>query len=184
VSVSATLAWRYLRGRVGRTVLTTLAITLGVMLIFGLNGITPSLENVFNQMLFSAAGQVDLSVSSQSGDNFDPGIADKIAQVPGIEVASPSLRRSIGMPNTSMVSAITLVGIEPRVAMRVHTFNVASGRLLNDGDSGSVVIGSDTATTLGLHVGSQLKIPTVAGTESLTIVGLLANGSSPSAPEV
>ena len=29
-----------------------------------------------------------------------------------------------------------------------------------------------------------MKIPTVAGTESFTVVGLLANGSSPSSPEV
>jgi len=178
-----TLAWRYLRGRPGRTVLTTLAITLGVALIFGLNGIMPGLSDMFTKTLFAAAGQVDLTVSSQSGGNFDPSVADQVASVPGVAVASPSLRRSVGMPNTSAVSVLTLVGIDPRTAPRVHTFNVSAGRLLNDGDAGQVVIGSDTATTLGLHVGSSLKIPTVAGTEAFTVVGLLANGSLPSAPE-
>jgi putative ABC transport system permease protein len=184
VNVSATLAWRYLIGRPGRTVLTTLAITLGVALIFGLNGIMPGLADVFTQTLFASAGQVDLTVSSPSGGNFERTIADEVGHVTGVAVATPSLRKSVGMPTGSPVSVVTIVGTEPRTSPRVHTFNVAAGRLLNDGDAGQVVIGSDTAETLGLRVGSTLRIPTVAGTESLTVVGLLANGSSPSAPEV
>ena len=183
MKVSATLAWRYLIGRPGRTLLTTLAITLGVALIFGLNGMMPGLVDVFNKTLFAAAGQVDITVSSPSGGNFEPGAADSVASVPGIAVAAPSLRRSVGMPNNTPLSTITLVGIDPRTSPKVHTFNLSAGRLLNDGDTGQVVIGSDTASTLGLHVGSTWRIPTVAGTESLTVVGLLANGSSPSAPE-
>lgn len=184
MNVSGTLAWRYLIGRPGRTVLTTLAITLGVALIFGLNGIMPGLSDVFTKTLFAAAGQVDLSVSSESGGNFETGIADDIARVPGIAVTSPSVRRSLGMPNGSPVSIITLVGVDPRTSAKVHTFNLAAGRLLNDGDVGEVVIGSDTATAMGVHVGSRVRIPTVAGTEPFTVVGLLANGSAPSAPEV
>ncbi len=184
MNVSATLAWRYLIGRPGRTVLTTLAITLGVALIFGLNGIMPGLSELFTNTLFAAAGQVDLSVSSESGGNFETSVAEDVARVQGIAVASPSVRRSVGMPNDSPVSIITLVGIDPRSTAKVHTFNVAAGRLLNDGDAGEVVLGSDTAATLGAHVGSRVRIPTVSGTEPFTVVGLLSNGSSPSAPEV
>jgi len=184
VRVSGTLAWRYLIGRPGRTVLTTLAITLGVALIFGLNGIIPGLSDVFTNTLFAAAGQVDLSVSSESGGNFETSIAEDVARVPGIAVTTPSVRRSVGMPNGSPVSIITLIGVDPRTSAKVHTFNLATGRLLNDGDAGEVVIGSDTAKTLGVHVGSRVRIPTVAGTEPFTVVGLLANGSAPSAPEV
>ena len=182
--VSATLAWRYLVGRPGRTALTTLAITLGVALIFGLNGMMPGLADVFTKTLFSAAGQVDLTVSSPSAGNFETSVADKVAGLPSVSVATPSLRRSAGMPNSSAVSVITIVGIDPRTAQKVRSFNLAAGRMLSDGDAGQVVIGSDTAATLGLHVGSSFKIPTVAGTESFTVAGLLANGSSPSAPEV
>jgi putative ABC transport system permease protein len=171
-------------GRPGRTALTTLAITLGVALIFGLNGIMPGLADVFTKTLFAAAGQVDLTVSSPSGGTFERSVADQVASVSGIAVATPSLRRSVGMPSGSPVSTVTIVGTDPRTSPKVHTFNVSAGRLLNDGDSGEVVIGSDTASTLGLHVGSMLKIPTVAGTESFTVVGLLANGSAPSSPEV
>ena len=184
MKVSASLAWRYLIGRPGRTALTTLAITLGVALIFGLNGIMPGMSDVFAKTLFAAAGQVDLTVSSSSGGTFDPSVANQVASVSGVAVASPSVRRSVGMPNGSPVSAITLVGVDPRSTPKVHTYNTSAGRLLNDGDVGQVVIGSDTAQSLGLHVGSVMRIPTVAGTEAFTVGGLLANGSTPSAPEV
>jgi putative ABC transport system permease protein len=165
-------------------VLTTLAITLGVALIFGLNGMMPGLVDVFNKTLFAAAGQVDLTVTNSSGGTFDRSVSDQVGTVSGVAVATPSLRRSVGMPNGTPVSTITLVGIDPRTAPMVHTFNLSSGRLLNTGDNGEVVIGYDTAQSLGLRVGSTIKIPTVAGTQPFTVVGLLANGSSPSAPEV
>jgi len=184
VNVSLTLAWRYLTGRIGRTILTTLAITLGVALIFGLNGMMPGLQDIFAKTMFAAAGQVDLTVSSASSGNFDPGIVDKVASVPGIAVGAPSLRRSVGMPTGSRVSIITLVGVDPHLAPMLHSFNVSAGRMLNDGDTGQVVIDADTASTLGLRVGSAWKIPTVAGTEAFTVVGLLAGGTSASTPEV
>ena len=181
--ISATLAWRYLIGRPGRTVLTTLAIVFGVALIFGLNGMMPGLIGVFERTLFASAGQVDLSVTSQSGGTFDRSVADQVAHVAGVAAATPSLRRSVGMPSESPVSIITLVGIDAQTATKVREFNVAAGRMIGAGDAGEVVIGTDTAEKLGLGVGSQWSIPTVAGLQRYVIVGLLSNGSSPSSPE-
>ncbi len=183
MNVSATLAWRYLRGRPGRTVLTTLAIVFGVALIFGLNGMMPSLIDVFNRMLFSSAGQVDMSVTSTSGGTFDPSIADDVAHVPGVAAATPLLRRSVGMPSDSPVTIITLVGIDPRTAAKVREFGLTSGRMIASGDGGEVVIGSDTAEKLRLGIGSTLELPTVSGLQKYIVVGLLAGGSSPSGPE-
>ena len=40
MTVSLKLAWRYMSGRGLRSALTTLAVVFGVMLIFGLNGVT------------------------------------------------------------------------------------------------------------------------------------------------
>ena len=182
--VSAKLAWRYLIGRPSRTILTTLAITLGVALIFGLNGIMPGVLEVFNKTLFAAAGQVDLSVTSASNGNFSPDVLNQVSAVSGIAVATPSVRRSAGMPNGSPLSSVTLVGVDPRTSQMVHTYNVSDGRFLNEGDAGEIVIGSDTAQTLRARIGSSLTIPTVAGTQSYTIVGLLSNPSNPSSPEV
>ena len=54
-SPATTLAWRYLRGRGLRSALTTLAVALGVMLVFGLNGITPTLVEAFTRSMMSGS---------------------------------------------------------------------------------------------------------------------------------
>ena len=59
MTLSATLAWRYLVGRGARSLLTTLAVALGVMLTFGLNGITPALEAAFAAELDAQPTSVD-----------------------------------------------------------------------------------------------------------------------------
>ena len=63
-SPATTLAWRYLRGRGLRSALTTLAVALGVMLVFGLNGISPALMEAFTKSMMSAAGRIDVTVGS------------------------------------------------------------------------------------------------------------------------
>ncbi len=184
MNVATTLAWRYLWGRKLRTMLTTLAVVFGVMIIFGLNGMLPGMIDAFNRSILGAAGQVDLSVTSASGGMFDPSVAREVANVQGVAAATPLLRRSVGMPPASKVSVVMLVGIEPRTATKVRDFPVAAGRMLAAGDSGHAVIGRDTADKLGVGLGGHLAVPTVSGTQQLTIVGLLGSGSSPGSPEV
>ena len=57
MSIQFTLAWRYLWGRKLRTVLTIISITLGVMLIFGLSGIMPTIVKAFETATMAAAGR-------------------------------------------------------------------------------------------------------------------------------
>ncbi len=184
MNVSLTLAWRYLWGRKLRTLLTTLAVVFGVMLIFGLNGMLPGMIDAFNRSILGAAGQVDLSVTGSSGGFFDPSVAVKVAKVEGVAAATPGLRRSVGMPTDSPVTTIMLTGIDPRTAVRVRQFPIAAGRMLAAGDTGEAVIGQDAAKDLKVGLGGRLTVPTVAGTQKLTVVGLLASGSSPGTPEV
>ncbi|HEY5506180.1 MAG TPA: hypothetical protein VIK83_01700, partial [Coriobacteriia bacterium] len=70
MSVQFTLAWRYLRGRGIRTLLTTLAVVLGVAMIFGLNGLLPSMLQAFTRSLLSTAGKIDVTVTSTYADPF------------------------------------------------------------------------------------------------------------------
>ncbi|HSK48190.1 MAG TPA: ABC transporter permease, partial [Coriobacteriia bacterium] len=184
MNVSLTLAWRYLWGRKLRTLLTTLAVVFGVAIIFGLNGMLPGMIDAFNRTLVGAAGQVDLSVTSASNGYFDPAIAEEVSDVEGVAAATPALRRPVGMPAGGPVTAIQIVGIEPRTAMQVREFAVASGRMLAAGDRGNAVIGLDTAEKLRVRLGGHITVPTVSGVERLAVVGLLASGSSPGTPEV
>jgi len=173
VSISLKLAWRYLWGRKLRTVLTTLAVVFGVSVIFGLGTLLPTITESFTRTLFASAGQVDLTVSSASGSTFEADVADEVSDVDGVKAASPVLRRLVGMPRTSAVNTLQVVGISPRSAERVRHFPVAEGSMLTAGDSGVTALGASLAEQLGVGVGQFIEIPTARGLQRLRIIGVL-----------
>ncbi len=63
MNLQFTLAWRYLAGRKLRTFLTTLAVIFGVMVIFGMNIILPSMVAAFQANALAAGGVVDVSIT-------------------------------------------------------------------------------------------------------------------------
>ena len=147
--IAARLAWRYLRGRGLRSALTSLAVAFGVMLIFGLNGVIPTMIEAFTRSLLSTAGKIDLTVTSSFNQPFGRDILDRIARVDGVAVASPEVQRSAplpvdaDLPLADQVAALNVIGIDPATAGRVRDFPLVAGRalVLGDGDVVKVVAG-------------------------------------------
>ena len=189
---SIQLAWRYLRGRGLRSALTTLAVALGVMLIFGLNGITPGLVDAFTRSMLSAAGRIDLSVASAFHQPIDRSVLDVVARTPGVAAASgevqlpaPLAQPAWGDWTTSDApTMVTVLGIEPPASARVRDLPVGSGRGLKPGDGEVAVLPADLAGRLGLALGDELVLPSASGTTRLTVVGLLAMASVPGQEQV
>jgi len=185
VSVQLTLAWRYLRGRGVRTLLTTLAVVLGVTMIFGLNGLLPAMLQAFTRSLLSTAGKIDVTVTSTYGDTFTTSAVDKLQRVPGIAVLSPEIQRIVplpqrtGIPATSQVAQLNVIGVDVATAVKVRDFPVGSGRMLAAGALNEVVLSSDLAAQLGLRLGDELSLPSSVGTTKFIVVGLLTTATLP-----
>ena len=184
-----TLAWRYLRGRGARSLLTTLAVVVGVMLTFGLNGILPAMVDAFTHNLLSAAGKVDLTVTSAYNQPFDPDVVDRLAGVPQIDTVSPGVQRTAPLPHEANDSAdslaqVVVVGVDVTSATRIHDFRLAQGRMLAAGDAATVVLNSDLADELGLRVGDNLVLPAAGGTSRFRVVGLLDEATLPGQEQV
>ncbi len=190
MSVQLKLAIRYLAGRALRTLLTTLAIVLGVMVIFGLNGILPGMMQSMQQVMLASVGEVDLSVTSVSGGTFEPSVARTVARIDGVRAASPVLRRTIAVPRGSKIdaSALVIVGMDPVTAPHVRPYPVASGRMLRPGDQGgpraAAMMSSALAKKLGLRLGERFKLPSADGTAEFELVGTLDMPALPGAEEV
>jgi putative ABC transport system permease protein len=185
MSVALKLAWRYLWGRKLRTALTTLAVVLGVAVLFGMNSLLPSFLATFQKSLLTASGKVDLSVTSESGDTFSSDVLAKIGSVPGIDVASPSLHRNASLPADKFsVGQVSVAGIDPTSAMKLHDYTVVAGRFLQPGDGNVVVIPKDLAAQLKVKVGSDLTLPSSVGTTRFRVVGLLNAPNVPGVQEI
>jgi len=189
VILQATLAWRYLIGRGTRSLLTTLAVALGVMLTFGLNSITPALEAAFSRSLLSSAGQIDLTVTDAYNQSFPVSVADRIAAVAGVAAVSAEVQRTAtlrptGDPSPDDVTQLTVIGIDPARAARVRAFPLAAGRMLAGGDQFSAVLNRDLADRLGVSVGDRIAVPSALGTAQFRVVGLLSTPSVPGESQI
>lgn len=192
MSVTLTLAARYLAGRKLRTALTTLAIVLGVMLLFGLNGMLPGMMESMQKAMLASVGEVDLSVESASAALFDTDMVETVAGVEGVSAATPVLRRTVAMPSEPDygTAGITLMGIEPATAAEVRRYPVATGRMLEETDDRAgvsrpaVVLPATTAEKMGLAVGDTLTIPAASGTTDFEVVGTIESPVPPASDEV
>jgi putative ABC transport system permease protein len=185
VIVQFTLAWRYLRGRGIRTLLTTLAVVLGVTVIFGLNGLLPAFLQAFNSNLLSTAGKLDVTITSTFNEEFPITVVDTVSRVPGMAVAAPEIQRIAplapikGVPTADQVAQINVIGIDPATAVKVRDFPLQSGRTIASNDVDTAVLNSDLAAKLHVGLGGTIDLPSSVGTTKFTVVGLLSTATLP-----
>ncbi|MCL6430501.1 MAG: ABC transporter permease [Anaerolineae bacterium] len=176
------LALRYLWGRKLRTILTTLAIAFGTMLIFGMNGLVPAVEAAYRQQLMQAASQVDLTITGETRSSFPETALEVVRGTPGVAHASGSLVRPVVvppadaplLPDGSRLGTIVLSGIDPETAPQVRRFEVVSGRLLQPGDRNVLVVSESLARKASLEPGDRLRLPSATGVATFEIVGVIA----------
>ena len=190
MNVQLKLAWRYLRGRGLRSLLTTLAVVFGVMLIFGLNSIMPTMQNAFTRSLLSTAGKIDLSVTGVYNQAFSLDVLNKVERVDGIAVATPEVQRIASVPVNEKipvaerVAQLNVIGIDPPTAVKVREFPIVAGRALAAGDGDVAVLSSDLAKQLRVGVGDTLTLPSSVGSTKLLVVGLLSTGTLPGQEQI
>ncbi len=188
-----TLAFRYLSGRKLRTVLTTLAIVFGVLVIFGMNTFLPSFFNAFQTQMMAVAAQIDVTITHKTGEAFDPAVLEKVRAIEGVKVATGSLERLINLPadyfdhgpkSPDRISAVVLKGIQPESARQMIAYNIVEGRFLETKDPGAAVITRSLAREVGIHLGDSLSLPTAIGVAQLKVVGILPERMLPGNEEV
>lgn len=193
MNLQITLAARYLGGHKLRTFLTTLAVTIGVVVIFGMNILIPTMMEAFQANIQGAAGAVDLTITQVANEAFPAEVLDTVRGVPGIKAVAPMLSRVVGLPQdffdndpatTDRISTVMLTGIDPELAPGIHVFTVGEGRFLEAGDVSAAVITESLADALGLRVGDTIILPTAKGLVELTIVGLLPPRLQPGNEEI
>lgn len=178
MNLQLTLAARYLWGRKLRTFLTTLAIVIGVMVIFGMGIYLPSFTDAFEKSLLSASGQTDVMITHKTGEAFSVSELNRVKAINGVAVATGLLERIINLPPNfygkgSTVTALALVGIDPAVAPLLREYRITQGRFVQPGDGNVAVISERLADAVGLKLNDTLKVPTTEGVVKLTVVGLM-----------
>jgi putative ABC transport system permease protein len=191
MSFQIDLALHYLSARKLRTLLTTLAIILGVMITFGLNSLAPPLKAAFQQSIQATSLNIDLILSQKTMGMFDRELVDVVAAVPGVTDVSGVINRDIFLPEDSAfasagggaVTTLDIYGLDPGTAAYLFDLVLAEGRDLVEGrvpqpgDGNVVVISQEFAEGSNLDLGDRLVLPSARGTIGLEIIGLLGGSS-------
>jgi putative ABC transport system permease protein len=182
------LAISYLKGRPVRTIMTVLSIVIGVMIMFGLNGMASPMKDLFISSTQSVAlSNVDLYVTRRDGSFFPQEYVQNVNAVGGVESTAAMIVQAVPLPpdhyqtpDGNDVSTIQVYGID--TAVTDESFNVVTaggrrllaGRLLQPGDTGNVVLISEQfAEGLGIGVGDEVELPGASGWIPYEVVGLL-----------
>jgi len=182
------LAWRNLRTRLTRTLLTAAGIVLGVAVILAIdvtNRTTlASIRDMFDEASGKASLMVEAASSGQGG--FDRSLLADARRVPGVELAAPSLyartllvseadewniQISLGGGSSA---GLLMVGVDPALDPQVRVYQMSTGRYLEpDEEQRSVVLTQEYAEKKDLSVGSDLEILSSDGPVAFEIVGLM-----------
>lgn len=182
------LALSYLRGRPIRSFMTVLSIVIGVMIMFGLNGISPALKDVFISNTQSVAlSDVDLYVTRKDGSFFRQEYTRNVGGVQGVTSTAAMILQAVSVPpehyqtpDGNDVTNIQVFGVD--TSSTDPTYNVVTaggrrlvaGRNLEPGEHGDVVLISEQfAQGLDIDVGDSVELPGAGGWTTFKVIGLL-----------
>lgn len=161
-----------------RTFLTTLGIAIGVALVFSLVSLNGGMrESLVDQMEIFGADMMTVTGKAIAGMGFSGTFTQEdvevVERVPVVRFAIGTYYTGLEMEVKGNTFFKSVIGIESnKMSLFKNMYSgvgMASGRFLNDGELGKIVIGPRFAEDYDLRVGNQVKL---AG-ETFRIVGIM-----------
>ncbi|MCE2527975.1 MAG: ABC transporter permease, partial [Actinomycetia bacterium] len=173
-----------------RLTLTALSIILGVAFVVGSFVFTDTIQDGFDKLFGDVYAGVDVQVEAevldfaQQGEDvpsFDEGVLDRIASVPGVKVAVPSVRGFAQL----LDSEGELLGISgpPKFAFSWVEYPTVNRLTILEADGrpptgpGEVAVDTETATRHDITVGQEVDVAFENGKGRFEVVGLATSVS-------
>ena len=162
-------AWRENRGRL---LLSVAGVALGVALGVAVHLINGSAITEFALAARTLSGDADLVVRGPL-EGFDENVYPRLAQLPGVDVASPALEFDVRLPGRR---ALRLIAVDAFRALRIQPalFGSEFRQLPALLESDAVVLSRTAADDLGLREGDPLVAQVGTQTVGLRVVAVLA----------
>jgi putative ABC transport system permease protein len=176
------LAWRGLRARPLRTILTSIGVALGVAVLTAGLATTAGIDAAVDRSVATTLGRADLSVASFGEAGLSGDTLAAISAIPGVDVAAPAFIRRTYLGTDPfgpgpLPAPVTILGIDPTAEAGIHDLTLADGALFGTdagGEHGAVI-----TSTLGredeLSVGSRVGLQGIDAPVYLRVVGILAD---------
>jgi putative ABC transport system permease protein len=174
------LAWRGLRARPLRTLLTITGVALGVAVLSAGLVTNRGIESAVDRVVATRTGQADLRVTAFGETGLPTTTVEAIRRTDGVAVAAPTFeqRTYLGLelfaPGDELPPPVTVVGIEPAMESRLHDLSLEQGSALAGADSPTALVSATLAREDGLVLGSELTVQGPDAPMTFRVVGILA----------
>lgn len=172
------LAFRSLRARPLRALLSMLGVALGVAVLFAGLATSAGVEASVRSTVRDLVGSADLRVTAFGETGLTAETVTLIAETPGVAVIAPALeRRTYITPEITSGAAlpppVTILGIDPTTDARIHDLGLVSGSPLAQVDEHSALITQRLAAQDGLAVGSPLTLQGAGDAITYRVIGII-----------
>ncbi len=167
----AKFSTRELRARPMRAILTLASITIGVAAVVSVMLVTSTVRLAQKEMASAIAGEASLEVVSDGSQGFSYEIVKELNEVPGVEVAVPTLKRFASVFVGESKARTQVLGIDPRVDQQVRGYEISEGR--QPQNLAEIMLDESFAFSIGAAIDDQVKILGRGGLNDYTLVGLV-----------
>ena len=171
------LAWRNSASRLERSLLTALAVALGVGLILGTELSARALQDQLRRSAAALAGNADAEVFAFSEAGFSQAMVDTIAKLPQVDISAPLISKRVFGSANGTDYTFQVLGIDTANEPKLHPLPMADGSFIGAAEKGTVVLDARWAREHNVQVGSTISMFTATGPDTFRVKGLLADSS-------
>jgi putative ABC transport system permease protein len=176
------LAWRGLRARPLRTILSASGVALGVAVLSAGLATNAGIDAAVDRSVTASLGRADLQISSFGETGLSTETLASIRALPGVDVAAPAFIRRTYLGTDlfgpgPLPAPVTIIGIDPAAEPGVHDLGLVDGAPLgaDPGAGQDAIITTTLARQDELTVGSRISIQGIDAPVYLRVVGILAD---------
>lgn len=172
------IAYRHVRLGLGRLVLSTAALALGVGMVVATQLMNGAILASFSDTIDGMVGRAALTISADEGVTFDEEFVSEIAKIDGVALAVP-LVTSVAFPDDASGELLSVHGVDVANESAVRVYHRGdTSKLIDDtieflNSRRSIVVGREFADRRHLTVGSEIPLVTPTGVQVFVIRGLL-----------
>ena len=170
-------AWRELKQRPSRPILTLLSIVIGVAAVVAVSISTKMASRAFDEIFQTVAGKASLKVKADIGTSFKQDIVAKLRAIPGVKAAVPLMERPTKLNRIrggAKLYQLTSLGVDPAVDREVHEYEITAGKSL--AEASGILLDESFAKRNGFNVGDSVELLSrKRGFVEAPVVGIFAS---------
>ncbi|HEV3231242.1 MAG TPA: FtsX-like permease family protein [Candidatus Dormibacteraeota bacterium] len=167
------LAWRNSVSKPGRSLLTVLAVALGVGMILGTALTAAALRVEIQGATAALVGHADAEVFAFGETGFSADMLPAVRGLPEVALAAPLVSKRLNGVVNGQTQAFQMLGVDLATERQLHPLDLDSGSQLSASDAAGVLLDATWARQHGVAVGDSISLFTALGPDVYVVRGLL-----------